>query len=321
MSEPLPLDSDGLVSYTDAAILGRGDELLRQHREGDLRRISRGIYTASQDEPGARGDAAAYRERVLAAGRRMSDPVFTSFSAAALYRLPIVHCWPDVLYVMSNGPHGRRQRGVVSVVRRAHAGYERVDGLRTTPIDFTLVQLARHASLAQALVAVDAALLVPRSSEAWPLTTPERLIAEYERLRPFHGSRRVGAVLDRLTTVADTPLETLSRLVIEQLGFAAPMLQQRFWLPGLARNAYVDFYWPDVAVIGEADGHGKYLDAGSAQGAAQRVIEEKQREDELRAQVRNCVRWGWADVWHPARLERLLLRAGVPRVRPSRLLV
>src|SRR5699024_8430913 len=114
------------------------------------------------------------------------------------------------------------------------------------------------------------------------------------------------------------PYTTLFR---SQLGFAAPMLQQRFWLPGLARNAYVDFYWPDVAVIGEADGHGKYLDAGSAQGAAQRVIEEKQREDELRAQVRNCVRWGWADVWHPARLERLLLRAGVPRVRPSRLLV
>src|SRR5699024_6730398 len=153
------------------------------------------------------------------------------------------------------------------------------------------------------------------------LITPGQLVAEYERLRPFHGSRRVGPVLDRVTTLAQTPLEPLSRWLIEHLGFAMPVLQQQVWLSGLGRAAYGDLYWPDVGVIGEADGHGKYLGAGSADGAAQRVIEEKQREDELRAQSEGFARWGWSDVWRPARLEAILLRAGVPRPGRRRVLV
>lgn len=162
---------------------------------------------------------------------------------------------------------------------------------------------------------------MPRAEAAHALVTPGQLIAEFERLRPFHGSRRVSPVLDRVTTWAETPLETLSRLVIEQLGFAPPVLQQHFWLPGLGCDAYVDFYWPDVSVVGEADGHGKYLAAGSAEGAAQRVVEEKQREDELRAQAQGFARWGWIDAWQPARLERILMRAGVPRVGSQRVLI
>jgi len=321
MTASLPTDANGLVSHADAVSLGRAAELLRQQRTGEVRRIGRGVYTRAQLEHGARGAAQRYRERVLAAGRRMRDPVFTSYSAAALHRLPLVGRWPEEIYVMSDGPHGRRRGDVVSVARRAPLGAVRVAGQRATPPAFTLVQLARHAQLVQALVAADAAAMVPRSEGRRALITPEQLVAEYERLRPFHGSRRVRPVLDRVTTLAETPLETLSRLVIEQLGFAMPVLQQHFWLPALGRDAYVDFYWPDVGVIGEADGHGKYLGAGSADGAAQRVIEEKQREDELREQSNGFARWGWSDAWHPARLEAILLRAGVPRPGPRRVLV
>lgn len=321
MSTSLPTDVNGLISHADAATLGRSAELLRRERSGELRRIVRGVYTSAPLEPGARGAAERYRERVLAAGRRMRDPVFTSFSAAALHRLPIVGRWPEEIYVMSGGPHGRRQRDVISVARRAEVGVVRVAQQRATPPAFTLVQLARHATLVQALVATDAAAMAPRREDARALITLGQIVAEYERLRPFHGSRRVRAVLDRVTTLAETPLETLSRLVIEQLGFAAPVLQQHFWLPGLGRHAYVDFYWPDVGVIGEADGKGKYLGSGSADDAAQRVIEEKQREDELRAQSHGFARWGWIDAWQPARLERILVRAGVPRVGSRRVLV
>src|SRR5699024_9924654 len=135
---------------------------------------------------------------------------------------------------------------------------------------------------------------------------------------PFHGARRVRAVLDRMTTLAETALESLSRLVIEELGFAPPQLQQRFWLPGLERAAFTDFYWPGVDVVGEADGHGKYRSGYGGADAAEVVIAEKKREDELRMQVQGLARWGWSDVWHPHRLESILLRAGVPRVRAPR---
>src|SRR5699024_1612284 len=68
---------------------------------------------------------------------------------------------------------------VVSVARRAPRGAVRVAGQRATPPAFTLVQLARHAQLVQALVAADAAAMVPRSQGRRALITPEQLVAEY----------------------------------------------------------------------------------------------------------------------------------------------
>ncbi len=130
-----------------------------------------------------------------------------------------------------------------------------------TSVEFTLLQLARHAPLVAALTATDAALRVPRFGDAAPLTTLQRLRAEHERLKPYPRSRRADAVLDRATPLADTPLESGSRLLIEELGFATPELQHELWLPELGRRAFLDFYWPEVGVGAEADGRGKYRGA------------------------------------------------------------
>ena len=147
-------------------------------------------------------------------------PVYTSYSAAALMGLPIVGSWPDSVYVMSRDRQGRRRRGVIAVARTHEPEVVRVGDLVATSAEFTLVQLCRHAPLGAALVATDAALLVPRSRDAPPpRTTPPRLAAEHDRLRPYPGSRRTDAVLRRAVTAAETPLETASRLVIEELGF------------------------------------------------------------------------------------------------------
>jgi hypothetical protein len=45
------------------------------------------------------------------------------------------------------------------------------------------------------------------------------------------------------------------------------------------------------------------------------VWREKRREDRLRRQIRRVERATFEDVAHPARLERTLLAAGVPRHR------
>lgn len=125
-------------------------------------------------------------------------------------------------------------------------------------------------------------------------------------------------MLDRATPLADGPLETLSRFVIDELGFAEPQLQTRFWLPGLHRYAWVDFYWPECNIAAEADGQGKYLSGGDATTAAHRVVEEKLREDELRLQVDALGRWGWRDAWSVRGLEAVLEQIGVPRARSPR---
>lgn len=315
----LPSDEHGFILARDARTAGREAELAAAVRSGDLERIRRGVYLARRPpdptESAAERDARRYLALVRASAHALERPVYTSYSAAALMGLPIIGRWPDAVYVMSRDAHGSRRRGVIAVARTHEPAVVHVGALAVTSVEFTLMQFCRHAPLGAALVATDAALLVPRSRAARPArTTPARLAAEHERLKPYPGSRRTDAVLRRAVTAAETPLETASRLVIEELGFAPPVLQHELWLPDLRRRAYLDFHWPGVDVAGEADGHGKYRgDHGEAFFDA--VIDEKDREDAIRAQVRGFARWSWADIWQREPLRAKLVRAGVPLER------
>lgn len=254
------LDRDGLLTHADAVATGQRELLRTFYRTGALERVAAGVYAAPRGkEPATPQDhAERYRRRVAAAARRMPQRVFTSYSAAALLQLPIVAPWPEDIYILSGGRTGSRRPGVREIANRSAAPVGVVAGIRVTAPEHTLLQLARHASLPAALVATDAALLCrPWKEGEEPTLTVDQLQSEHARLLPYHGSRRAAAVLARATSSADGPLETLSRFVIDELGFAAPELQTRFWLPGLHRYVWVDFYWPELNVAAEADGHGK----------------------------------------------------------------
>ena len=321
--DDLPVRPDGLIMASDASAVGRRYRVHRLHHAGVLTRIWPGVYavTETPEPSGPRGDAARYLRRVRAAAHQMPGRVFTSYSAAALLGLPIVGRWPREVYVLAGGLNGSRRGDVRYVGHRLDAPEACVDGIRVTGPAYTVIQVARSATLAAGLVAADAALRHPPYAERPPLLTPEALSGEHERLLPYRGQTRATAVLRRATPFADGALESISRLVIEELGFAAPELQHRFWLPGLGEYVWVDFYWPELDIAMEADGHGKYLDAGSGPRAAQRVVREKRREDEIRAQVEKFGRWDWDDAWRNYPLERKLERAGVPRTRPRRRLI
>jgi hypothetical protein len=66
----------------------------------------------------------------------------------------------------------------------------------------------------------------------------------------------------------------------------------------LARStAYADFGWPRQRTVGEFDGkvkYGRLLRPGQDAGDA--VFGEKVREDAVRAQDWEVVRWTWADL-------------------------
>lgn len=316
----LPVRADGLITSADATAMGCRHRLHRLHRTGALQRVWPGVYAAAPTaaQTGQREAAARYLQRVRAAAHQMPGQVFTSYSAAVLLGLPIVGRWPQQVYVLARSPNGSRRAGVRSVGHRGPIPATTVDGIRVTVPAHTVIQIAREAPLAAALVAADAALRHPPYAKRPPLLTLADLHSTDERLRPYRGQVPVAAVLQRATPLADSPLESISRLVIEELGFAAPQLQHRIWLPGLGEYVWVDFYWPELGIAMEADGHGKYLDAGSATGAAERVVHEKRREDELRGQVHHFGRWGWDEAWKVYPLERKLERAGVPRTRPRR---
>ena len=269
MPHPLPIDQHGFIRFADVRAQGRQAELRAAVARGEVEVARRGVYRAAPSSPPRDGDLGgaaeqgrlAYRSEVRAVAYAFTSPVFTSYSAAVLLGLPIIGAWPSEVFILSRGEHGRRRSGVVEVARTRPIAVVEIDDCLVTSVEFTLLQLARHAPLVAALTATDAALRVPRFGDAAPLTTLQRLRAEHERLKPYPRSRRADAVLDRATPLADTPLESGSRLLIEELGFATPELQHELWLPELGRRAFLDFYWPEVGVGAEADGRGKYRGA------------------------------------------------------------
>lgn len=301
--------------------VGREARLYAAAHAGDVVRVRAGAFRATDRSGAAKSwparDAARYRLLVLAAAAKLSSPVFTSYSAIALLGLPIIGRWPDEVYLASGGAHGRRRRGVVHVAHRLSVPLARIDGIAATAVEYSLIQLCRHGSLVAALTAIDAALHLPRFGPVAALTDLERLREEHQRLLPYHGSRRTEAVLARATAMSDGPLETGSRLVIEEAGFPEPELQHEIMLPD--GRKWLDFYWPEYDIAAEADGDGKY--GMTVAQAAAAVIAEKDREDAIRERVHGFTRWDWGDMWakHPVRTK--LLRAGLPIVRkPSRLI-
>lgn len=307
-----------LITFADAAEAGTASQLIRAHQAGSLIRIARGAYVPAAllaDGSQAEREARRYRLTVLAAARRMWAPIFTGHSALALLGLPIVGAWPAEVYVVANRPHGTRRRGVVTVARRTEVPVTAVDGVAITSVEYSLIQVARHAPLLPALVAANAACFVPRFGGVPPLTTIEALWTEHERLMPYQGSRRVRRTLVRVTTKSESVLETVSDVAIESAGLAFPAKQAPLTLPS-GRTVHLDYLWEDEGIGGEADGDTKYRQGDGAE----QVIGEKWREDEVRDELRRLVRWGWQAAWQQTPLATKLLRAGVPRIRRPRTL-
>jgi hypothetical protein len=146
-----------------------------------------------------------------------------------------------------------------------------------------------------------------------PASLKELLIIWTERLHPARTRARVLRSLEFADPAAASPGESLSRVVMHQLGFPPPVLQHRFDdAAGLI--GFTDFWWPEFGVIGEFDGAAKYLESRFTGGAtaARVLMAEKRRENRLRATGCGVTRWDWRAATHPAELRALLVEAGLP---------
>ena len=99
-------------------------------------------------------------------------------------------------------------------------------------------------------------------------------------------------------------------------GFERP--EQQVELADAHRRMFVDCLWREAGIVGECDGLTKYLraDRGDGRDAARAVMEEKRREDRLRAMGWRVVRWSTATLREPRAFAALLDSAGVPRRAP-----
>ena len=169
-----------------------------------------------------------------------------------------------------------------------------VDGLVVTSLARTVVDIARWAELEPAVVVADAALRA-RDLQADEACLRSALVDALRRAKGWPGvpaARRTVAFADGR---AESVGESRSRVALARAGVPTPVLQLPVRHAG--GTAYADFGWPEQRTIGEFDGKAKYerlLRPG--QTSADAVYEEKLREDAVRAEGWEVVRWRWADL-------------------------
>jgi hypothetical protein len=283
-------------------------EVRRLLRAGDLSPVRRGAYVVGQLPERAE---ARHRLAVLAAVRELdAEAVVSHVSAAVLHGLPTWTIPLARVHVTKSRPdHGRRSRSVH--VHPAHLDPTEivmVDGIAVTSVARTVIDAARGATFEQAVVVTDAALaigLVTRDELA-------RALGNLARRRGVSLARRAVEFADGR---AESVGESRSRVAIARAGLPAPRLQWPVRRPNGTLIGRVDFAWLDYGVIGEFDGeikYGRLLRPDQSPGDV--VFEEKLREDELRTEAWEVVRWTWPELaafaavatrWHRAQTRHL----------------
>ncbi|WP_100363523.1 hypothetical protein [Diaminobutyricimonas aerilata] len=162
-------------------------------------------------------------------------------------------------------------------------------GLRVTTLARTVVDVARTGSLTAGVVAVDAALAPGNGATA----SADHLLQELVDHPSARGRSRAFAALELGDGRSQSVGESVSRASMYRLGFHMPELQKEF--VDDQGSMWVDFWWPELNLVGEFDGETKYTDPAMLRGrtTAEVLVAEKWREDRLRALGLGVVRWGW----------------------------
>lgn len=295
---------------------GERNAFYRRARQGEFVLLCRGAYVEAALWSGLDADA-QHRARVKAvAALEPADVVFSHSSAAALWRLPRMGRWPAKVHALDAvAAGGRSSARLVRHVVGIPTERERIDGLAVSSLARTIVDLSRTEPFPVAVVAADAAL---RRNEhphpEVPLTTltKELLLEELAEAPSRHGTARGRRALEFADGAADRPGESLSRVSMFTAGITMPELQVPLY-GASGRRYVVDFFWRMFNMIGEFDGKAKYRDPTFLRGRTpeQALLDEKDREDDLRAAGHGMSRWGWSTAVSVRRLKDHLARAGV----------
>ncbi|TBN55923.1 hypothetical protein EYE40_00100 [Glaciihabitans arcticus] len=290
-------------------------------RSGTLVCVTRGAYLPRDLWEPLKEDA-QHRVRVLAAAdvqaARGAPPIVAShLSAAALWRLPWGGIWPTTVHVACDASAGgRSNKSVVRHVTGVPDGLELIDGLRVVGLGHTVTAVAATSGFREAVVLADAALRrTEHPVEGLPRTllSAESLGVLQAELPLRHGSARARAVAAFASGLADRPGESHSRVSMRFARIPMPELQVE--LRGASgRRYFADFWWEEFNHIGEFDGKSKYVDPQFLRGRTphQVLLDEKYREDDLRAAGHGFSRWGWQTALSPRLLADQLRRAGIP---------
>ncbi|HEY8913816.1 hypothetical protein [Lacisediminihabitans sp.] len=235
------------------------------------------------------------------------NPVLSHQSAAIMWRLPIIGQWPNMVHVLAARTTGTRiENGFMRHASdRSNREYVELEGVRVTTLEDTLLDMAASVAIASAVASIDFALRKQ-------LTSRGALQGILDERGGIRYRRRIARAVDFATPLSGSPGESLSRVNIHELGFPAPVLQARFE-DYRGHIGDTDFWWPGFGLIGEFDGLVKYTRNEYTNGRSvdEVMIEEKVREDRLRARGPSVSRWLWGTAMRPRELFRQLSAAGL----------
>lgn len=276
-------------------------DLYKMTRDGELRRIRPGVYSAQpRDEDRRKHHIIEIR---AAMAKLRADAVVSHISAAALHDLPLRDLGLERVHMTRRPPASGR----IGRIRHMHVAplapdeVTEVGGMPVTNIARTVVDLARTTDFSRGVAIGDGALNAAVSTE-------DQLRSAARRARLLTGAGKAQAAVAYMDYRSESPGESLSRIELDRIGAPAAQLQ-RVIRAGGTRLGRVDFFFASEGIAGEFDGEEKYRDPDPARhpdGSSQVVIEEKDRENELHRCGLIVARWTWKDLHTPGRLARII---------------
>ena len=316
-------------------------KLAALQRKGLLVRVRRGIYV-DETEWRALSARERYGLRVQTFGQQAEqEPVFCHATAALLWGLWIVGT-PQKIHTRTEiTSSGRSSNGVTRHIGSRTEGVQRCGPFLLTDKLSTTMQLIDTLAFPYAVAVCDSSLR-PRETSSnrnlftpmeadpfqhWPAWDPEvpqgqpltvaQLRAAAEALPSRAAQVRALKVIEFASALSGSAGESLSRVKMFRLGFPPPILQETFVLRD-GKKAKTDFWFKEKRIVGEFDGLGKYLraDWGGRLSLADRILAEKRRENQIRAQGVVFARWDWKELMNTETFASILRDTGLRQSGP-----
>lgn len=273
-------------------------------RTGELYVVRRGVLAAPPEAVDTWDERLTlHRHGAAAAGLVYRHALVSHASAAVLRGLPVLFvpgrpCLTAAHTHAGSVPDVHLHRSQVSARERLRLG-----GIGMTSAARAAVDIARESGVAAGLVVADAALAQGAASDIDLL-----LAAARSARRPRVGAARF--VAEFADGLAESALESVSRLRIAEVGLPPPLLQREAWIDGQFVRR-LDFYWDDLGVAGEADGWEKYRTDFPA------FQREKRKQERLESVGLPVIRWGAEDTRNFAAIERRIRSASRRALPPA----
>lgn len=274
----------GVFTRQDALDAGFTPRQIRVRCAAEWLVLRRGVYAVRSFAQALTPEARHVLGAAAVALASRLGLVLSHRTGALAHALPLLGKLPEhpQLTRDARGPDDTSRTPGLHVAALPDTERTTVGGIPVTTLPRTAVDVARSEPLRHGLVVADAVLrrLVPRDD----------LLAVALAHRSWPGGPRAVKVAAFADGRAETPLETITRLVYRQQGLPDPETQVEVWRDGRF-VALVDFLFREQRTVGEADGMGKYDQPGA-------LRTEKLREEDLRRCGLEVVRNTWDEAWH-----------------------